>query len=323
MLIKASKVIGLPVFTIVDGKKIEVIDDLIYHPTENRIEALLVARGGWFSNAKIIMFQDIKSIGHDALLIESAEVLKKASDVEQQIEYIAKSNTYLSGTKIITEEGVDLGKVSDIYFNSRTGLAEEFEVSREKDKNHEKKRIKISDIITIGKDATIVKLYSDDVSYDFRSPNPLAEERTVNGETSSAGEIAAQLLTQVEENIKQVGSKIQKQAKILSYDISDKKEEIKGTDEAQEAKASGETNVSRVAGGNEGAKMQGVRSKITERRKKDAVGLYLVKNVLAPDDKLLAKEGDMVTYRLLAEAEDSGVLEQILDNVIVRMPMTV
>src|SRR5258708_7725335 len=53
------------------------------------------------------------------------------------------------------------------------------------------------------------------------------------------------------------------------------------------------------------------KRKINDRRKKDVVGLYLSKNILTSDDKLLAHEGDMVTNKLLDEAENSGVLDQI------------
>src|SRR5437870_5699839 len=122
MVIKASHMIDLPVFTIQDGRKIETVEDVIYHPIENKIEALLVDKGGLFHPAKVITFEDIRNIGENAVLVDTADVLKKASEVKNDIEAITKSDTYLTGKKIISEEGIEQGIVTDIYFDAKTGV---------------------------------------------------------------------------------------------------------------------------------------------------------------------------------------------------------
>src|SRR4051812_31056995 len=113
MLIKAVTIISLPVFTLYEGKKIGSVQDVIYHPKDNKIEALMLSKGGWFSEARVVLFDNIENIGDDVVLIKNEAAIKNASEVEADIEYIAKNDTYLTGTKIITTQGSTLGKVTD------------------------------------------------------------------------------------------------------------------------------------------------------------------------------------------------------------------
>lgn len=164
MLIKATDIIGLKVLTLQEGKEIEEVDDIIYDPLENKIKALLVDPGGWFSDAKVVLFKDIKSIGKDEILVNSQDAVAKASDVSERISGIAKENKHLTHTKIVTEDGKKLGKVSDVYFDDKTGEVIEFEVTQGGlfDLASGKKKLHISDIITVGEDATIVRGYTQE-----------------------------------------------------------------------------------------------------------------------------------------------------------------
>ena len=75
---------------------------------------------------------------------------------------IANDKNYLTKTKIITVDGDDLGNISDLYFSLPYGNVEEFEVSGGliSDLKSGRNTISISDIVTIGQDATIVKSYA-------------------------------------------------------------------------------------------------------------------------------------------------------------------
>jgi uncharacterized protein YrrD len=321
MLIKASRIIGLPVFTINDGKRIDSIEDVIYDPFQNKIEAFLIEKSGWFSEARVISFGDLEGIGVDAALIVSPKQIRKLSDVEKNIEAIAKNDTYLTNTKIITENGVELGRVSDIYFDAGTGRVEEFEVSHGGLKYWKdgKKRVRISDIVTIGKDATIVRVYKKSEfqkadssetleekvkkeTNNFELNNSLSDETKVDDEKQNAHALHNQdVKTDETEKVPE---------KELSRDNDMNMGKIEEPEEQVEERSTAEPTG------------QVVKSELIERRKREAVGLYLMKNILTPEDKLLAKEGDMVTYRLLDNAEQAGVLDQILNNVSARIPLT-
>lgn len=162
MRVKGSDVIGAKVFTVDDGRLVEDIDDIIYNPKTNKVEALLVNPGGIFSEAKIILIKDARGIGKDAVLIQNDEVMKRTPDIPKDVAAIATKGAYLTENRMITESGVDLGKVVDILFDSENGIVEEFEVSQGlKDVAIGRKHVKVSDIITVGKDALIVKGYTE------------------------------------------------------------------------------------------------------------------------------------------------------------------
>lgn len=162
MLVKATDLIGTKVFTVDEGQKIEDVDDVIYNPLTNKVEALLISPSGIFSEAKVILLKDARGIGKDAIIIQNSEMMKGTSQIAENLASIATHNDYLTENKIITENGVDLGKVVDILFDSHSGIVEGFEVSQGlKDVATGKKFVKVADIITVGKDALIVKGFTE------------------------------------------------------------------------------------------------------------------------------------------------------------------
>ena len=157
-MIKGKDVIGLKVITINGGREIDDVQDLIYDPSSQRVLGLIVDRAGWFNDSKIIPIENVKNIGEDAVMVESRESVLKGSDAGEEISELLASSRALTRTKLITEDGKELGDVEDIYFDEQTGKVIELIVSEGmvKDVQSGKKRVKTSDIITIGKDATIV-----------------------------------------------------------------------------------------------------------------------------------------------------------------------
>lgn len=160
---KGTDVIGLKVMAREGVKKIDNVKEIAYDPNDHMVKALIVDEGGWFSDAKVILFNDISSIGKDAVMIESERLIRKASEITQSIKRIVKGDTFLTGNKIITQEGTELGNVSDIYFDAASGKVYELEVSQGlKNIQSGKKRIKVDDIVKIGEDATMVRSYVED-----------------------------------------------------------------------------------------------------------------------------------------------------------------
>ncbi len=338
MLIKASKIIGLPVFAINDGRRIDSIEDVIYDPFKNSIEALLIEKGGWFSEARVILFPDLQGIGEDAALITAAAQIKKLSDVSKNIETIAKNDTYLTNTKIITEDGRELGKVSDIYFDVATGKVEEFEVSHGTFGywKEGKKRVKITDIVTVGKDATIVRIHKKDEpselnTVDDRKTAIVHTEETLENQIQTESAVKDELPEIQKEEIKDQ-KPIPEEPAITLREITDDEEET--TQHPQEdtlittAQQTGDTDKEAVEEDpvkdelvNQANRKSQMRSDLIERRKREAVGLYLMKNILSREDKLIAREGEMVTYKLLETAQEVDVLDQVINNVTARIPL--
>lgn len=161
MIIKGKDVIGLNVVTIDTGSIVETVDDIAYDPTNHRIVALLVDSGGLFSSARAIHMDDVRNIGEDAVVIPNSSAIKSINDLGDDVRSISNSNKHLVKTNVLTVDGKELGRVTDIHFESTDGMVNSMEVSQGglKTLAEGKKSIKPSDIVTIGADATIVSAY--------------------------------------------------------------------------------------------------------------------------------------------------------------------
>ncbi len=125
---KGSDLSGLPIIAFDSGEQFERVIDLIFDRQANNVLALLVDEGGWFSNANIIPFRDIKSVGPDAIIVPSKDVEVSANQYPE-IQESLESKHSLKGVTIMTTDGRNLGSIADIYFDEQTGKVDGYEVS--------------------------------------------------------------------------------------------------------------------------------------------------------------------------------------------------
>lgn len=198
MLVRATPLIGLDVISVNTGEKIEKVEDVMYDPRRQRVTGLLVDEAGFFKDAKVILLENIKSIGKDAILVDSKEAIKKASQISSEVATVARSNTYVTQKKVITETGTELGVVADIFFDDKTGQVEELNVTRGiKDIQSGQKRVPISEVVKVGEDATIVRSYTE---HTFETQPPTGGVQGVA--QSTASENAQQSLRQTADTAK-------------------------------------------------------------------------------------------------------------------------
>jgi uncharacterized protein YrrD len=146
---------------------LDKVEDIVYDPYLNKVRALVLDPGGWFRDARIILMEDVHSIGQNAVVIASSNMVKVAADVTERVASIAKNDQNLTRTRVMTDSGNELGRVSDIIFDPKTGQVEEFEVSQGlQNFQSGKKTIKVDHILTIGKDVTVVKAGTEDYIND-------------------------------------------------------------------------------------------------------------------------------------------------------------
>jgi uncharacterized protein YrrD len=297
-LIKGRDLIGLKVISLENGKLINKVDEIVYDPKENNVKALVVDQGGWFADTKIVLYQDIKSIGQDAVVIDSEDVIKKASDVQENITHIVKDDNYLTTNRVMTENGTDLGQVSDVVFDKENGHVVELEITQGTVDNIKsgKKHISVNDVIKTGEDVMIVK---DSVKDQLR----------VQSQTGGISGIIADVKTktpEVTETAKQKLSHLKNEG-ISKADDFRLKEKATETKESVLEKSMGIKGIIKD-------KVQTGKEKIKESRKQAAVGKYVTINILTPADEMLAPRGALITNDLLIRAQKAGVLEQVLAN---------
>ncbi len=233
-MIKSKDLIGKKVISKSDGKEIHSIKDVVYDPKQQMIIAFILEDEGIFSDAKILPFENIESVGKDAVLIANKNAVKKRSEAGTQVQDAVKNGGYLTTTKIVTEEGANLGRVSDVYFEPTTGVVQELEVSQGlKNIESGKKTVKVSDIITVGEDVTIVKGATEGFVKSQET------DRGLRGFVNKAMDTVEQKAPDVVENVKQKSRSVAKDAK-------DKIEEVKRSPRTQEIYNSAQADLERT-----------------------------------------------------------------------------
>lgn len=125
-MLKGNDLIGIPVVAYDTGEEIKKVKDLIFDSNSNFL-GFLVDENIWLKTAQVLPLHGIKVIGTDVIIASSQSVIVKAEQVPEIREVLAR-NIVLTGTKIVTESGRDLGTIIDLYFDKQSGAIEGYEV---------------------------------------------------------------------------------------------------------------------------------------------------------------------------------------------------
>lgn len=117
---KLQEMIGLAVFDVEDGKQVGKIQDFIVND-DWEIEGIELENKGLFTNhVKIVQWQDIVAYGEDAVMIRNQQAVRKMGADDIKYTYLL-GRSKLKEMSVLTEEGLLLGRVSDVYFDQELG----------------------------------------------------------------------------------------------------------------------------------------------------------------------------------------------------------
>lgn len=125
---KGKDFIGKTIVAYDSGKKINSIKDLIFDQSDNSLLGFLIEEGSLFSDPKVLPLAQVKALGNDAAIVPSRSAIAPARNYPN-IQQILEHNNILNGTRIMTTDGRDLGKLVDFYFDENTGAIEGYETS--------------------------------------------------------------------------------------------------------------------------------------------------------------------------------------------------
>jgi uncharacterized protein YrrD len=312
MLLKTKDVIGLPVITIKGGEKTNKVKDILYNTQNNSVQALIVDMGSWFGSPKVILIQDIKSIGKDAVTIEDETKISEATDnivdtestrdPSQETAATIDKDFALVGNRIMTDTGKDLGKIIDLYFEFPNGEVTKMEISRSvtEDLISGTKVLSMNQVISIGKDCIIVK----DEAYG------MVENQQITGGVQKT-------MQDIKTTVVSAGGSVMESGEETKKGLEQNWEENQGTiqeklgDVGQKAQGAFEKIKETVT-----EKSNEFQDRIKEQRLDSILGKTL-KNVtlLTDEDDIIAVPGDIITHKIIEEAKQNGRLDQLLNNV--------
>lgn len=122
-MVKRQSIIGLPVIDGKTGKKLGVVRDLYTSSRNSQLEGFYVTNKGWGSKTIGIPFE-ATTIGYDAIVTEGAFT----TDTEPQEEHNSELDKLLN-KKVVREDGMELGSISDIILDPLTGKIQGLELS--------------------------------------------------------------------------------------------------------------------------------------------------------------------------------------------------
>ncbi|MCL5264701.1 MAG: PRC-barrel domain-containing protein [Chloroflexi bacterium] len=347
---KAKGITCLPVLTFDSGKKIATVQGVLPTSDHRRILALLVDEGGWFAEAKVLPFRAIKTVGRDAIVISNEQAIIRISE-DSEIKKAFDERKVVTGLRMFTEDGRDLGTIEDVFLDEVTGEAKGFEVAG-------------GFLTTITRGRIFVPMpdrlkVGDEIAYVPPETGVLVEEEVTSGiqrgleEARRRGEeVLARTVEELEkardaamkataEQQKRFavgkvadrtvaapdGTEIVHQGDTISEQMASQAEQkgvlqdlvlAAGTSVARgamerlrEEAARALKEVRRTAGPRAGSKP----GQTAGRGASEAVGRRVSRVVLDQNERVILNAGDMVTHESIDRAREAGVLDNLLGAV--------
>jgi uncharacterized protein YrrD len=158
-MIKGKELLGRNIVAISTGEQVETVRDLVFDHQANRVLGLLVDEGGWFRAARVVPFEAIRSIGEDAIMVDSAESVTTTRE-DGRLAEVLDSKISLIGMTLLTTDGQNLGKIADVFFDEQDGQVEGYEATGGifSDLSSGRTFVPAPEEVQIGEDAAIVPI---------------------------------------------------------------------------------------------------------------------------------------------------------------------
>lgn len=129
---KYREVIGMPVLSAQEGKKLGNIKDIIFSVKEKQVKAFVLEKKAYKMASKGFLFEDVKEFGEDAVIVKDYSnivLLNKLGPSKSKYKGRPANKDEICGRKVYTKTGRELGIVEDILFDTATGRVEGVEIS--------------------------------------------------------------------------------------------------------------------------------------------------------------------------------------------------
>ncbi|QQR84247.1 hypothetical protein IPJ72_03665 [Candidatus Peregrinibacteria bacterium] len=118
MIRRYQNILGTPILRYEDGELMGLLYDLIIHPDHGKIEAVWVKPATLPLSNVILLTSDIRE-WKNKIYINSENDLNAAEDLIRISELLARQ-TFVIANRVVNQDGVELGKVTDLEFEDET-----------------------------------------------------------------------------------------------------------------------------------------------------------------------------------------------------------
>jgi len=127
---KGHSIIGLQVISQENAKNLGKVLDLVFDHDADECVALVLRERGFLGlgAGQVVPWGEIISVGKDAVMVRSENSVVNPQD-HGRLQDIMEREAHLSGTRIVTEDGRDVGNFAEIYLDEVSGKVLGYEVS--------------------------------------------------------------------------------------------------------------------------------------------------------------------------------------------------
>lgn len=156
---KSQDIIGLPVFSIIDGRKIGQVKDMVINPEEGKVDFILVSNGSWYVGARVLPYKAVMGIGEHAVTTESENLLTTINETVNANDLLER-NIEIKGNRVLTNKGNLIGVVSEYGVDEDTGKICSLEYKTADDES-KIEIIEADNVLTYGEDVIVVRVKSE------------------------------------------------------------------------------------------------------------------------------------------------------------------
>ncbi|WP_410772553.1 PRC-barrel domain-containing protein [Fontibacillus sp. BL9] len=117
---KLQEMVGLAVFDVQDGKQIGKVLDFLLDENWSITGIQLEGKAMFSSTIKVVLWEDIVAYGEDAVMIRNQQAIRKQEAENIQFTFLS-GNGKLKELPVLTEDGILIGNVTDVYFDHEMG----------------------------------------------------------------------------------------------------------------------------------------------------------------------------------------------------------
>jgi uncharacterized protein YrrD len=166
-VIKVQHLIGQPVIDSTTGKQAGIVKD-IWFDEHWILKGIILETGSWLSRGITgLLWDAVVACGEDAVLISDRQVMRKLGK-DEVLRCFQTGVIKLKDLPVITREGIQLGRISDVYFDQNMGtpiVGYELTDGFISDLKEGRKWLRISDYpdeVTLGEDAILVPVRAEE-----------------------------------------------------------------------------------------------------------------------------------------------------------------
>ncbi|MGI5911920.1 MAG: PRC-barrel domain-containing protein [Syntrophomonadaceae bacterium] len=181
---KSQEIIGLPVFSIMDEKKIGQVKDLVINPEEGKIDFILVSNGSWYIGARVLPYKAVMGIGEHAVTTESENLMSNINDTANANSLLQR-NIELKGSRVLTNKGNLIGVISEYEIDEDSGKITRLEYKTAQDESIND-IIEAGNVLTYGTDVIVIREKQKNIDDAHNSTQTKVAYQADNEETDGA-----------------------------------------------------------------------------------------------------------------------------------------